>query len=91
LAEGEIDTLVVRDFHTTPAYYDYHWIVRPDIDETASEGMTDRIVAAILALDPADPDQKALLDLFLTDSFIETRNENYEAIREIAATLGILR
>lgn len=91
LADGEIDTTKVRDFYTTPAYFDYHWGIRPDVDETFGEGATERIVDAFLALDPAVPEQKALLDLFSTDAFIETGNANYETIRGVAAELGILR
>ena len=91
LADGEVDTTKVRDFYTTPAYFDYHWGIRPDVDEKFGEGATDRIVGAILALDAGEPEQKALLDLFSTDAFIETENANYETIREVAEELGILR
>ncbi len=90
LADGEVDTKV-RDFYTTPAHFDYHWGVRPDVDETFGAGATKRIVDAFLALDPAVPEQKALLDLFSTDAFIETENANYETIRGVAEELGILR
>ena len=91
LADGEIDTATVRDFYTTPAYYDYNWSIRPDVDEQLGDGTTERIVEALLTLDPADADQKAILDLFSTDAFIATENANYEAIREVAEGLGILR
>jgi phosphonate transport system substrate-binding protein len=91
LADGEIDTTRVRDFYTSPAYYDYHWGVRPDLDATLGDGATELIVEAILALDATDPDQKAILDLFSTDSFIETLNANYDTIRDVAEGLGILR
>lgn len=91
VADDEVDTSKVRDFFTTPSYYDYHWGIRPDVDETLGDGATDRIVAAILALDAEDPEQMAILDLFSTDSFIATENENYEAIREVAEELEILR
>lgn len=91
LADGEIDTSAVRDFYTTPAYFDYHWGVRGNVDDTFGAGTTEAIVEALIALDADDPDDKALLDLFSTDAFIPTENANYDTIREVAEGLGILR
>ena len=91
LEAGEIDTSRVRDFYTTRAYYDYHWSVRGDIDATFGEGTMDAIIEALLALDPEDPDDKAILDLFSTNAFVPTENANYDTIREVAEGLGILR
>ncbi len=91
VAAGDVDPTKVRDFYTTPAYFDYHWGIRPDVDDIYGQDATDRITEAILSLDAADPDQKAVLDLFQTDSFIATKNENYDTIRRVAEELGILR
>jgi len=91
VAEGKVDTSKVRDFYTTPAYYDYHWRIRPDVDEVFGVGAKERVAQAILGMDASQPDQKAVLDLFQTDSFIPTKNENYDTIREVAEELGILR
>lgn len=88
VAAGEVDTTKVRDFYTTPAYFDYHWTIRGDVDATYGAGATDAVTAAILGM---GPDQAAVLDLFQTDRFVPTTNENYATIREVAEQLGILR
>ena len=37
-----------------------------------------------------DEDDSEVLDLFSTDSFVETDNDNYGAIQEVAESLGIV-
>lgn len=86
--EGKVDTRKVRAFYTTPPYHDYNWTIRAGVDAKFGPGTKERVRKALLSM---GPDQKAILDLFATDRFIETRNENYEAIRRVAEQLGILR
>lgn len=89
---GTVDTSKVRDFYTTPAYYDYHWAIHGDVDAVFGEGTSDEITDALLAVTPEhSPDIAEMLELFGTDRFIATNNDNYQAIREIAEDLGILR
>jgi len=52
-AEGKVDTSKVRVYQTTPTYFDYNWTVRGDLDPALIE----RLKAAFLKLDPANPDQ----------------------------------
>ena len=89
--DGKVDLSEVRAFYTTPAYYDYNWTIRGDIDRTFGDGFTDRVQAAILAMDPAKPKQKEVLALFFTDRFIASSNENYQAIEDVARKLDIVR
>jgi phosphonate transport system substrate-binding protein len=91
-SEGRVDTTKVRAFFTTPPYFDYHWRVRGDLDEVYGAGTADRIAEAPLALS-ADRGEEAaeLLALFQTDAFVVTENANYEAIREIAERIRIIR
>ena len=84
--EGEVNLDKVREFYRTPPYYDYNWTVRGDLDDTFGDGFTEKVKEALLSLD--DPE---VLDLFTTDSFIETTNENYGAIESIARRVGIIR
>ena len=91
LDDGKVDLSKVRAFHITPPYYDYSWTVRGDLDEIFGDGFTDRVQAAILAIDSGNPGEKEILDLFLSDGFIESRNENYRAIEDVARELGIIR
>lgn len=89
---GSVDTTKVRVFYTTPAYYDYHWAIRGDVDEEFGEGTTQEITDALLALNADHSDGAAeLLELFATDKFIATNNDNYATIREVAESLDILR
>lgn len=86
--EGRVDISRVRVLYVTPAYYDYTWVLRPDVDDRFGPGTAERIRQAFLSM---GPQQKEILDLFATDRFIETNNANYQAIREVAEVLGILR
>jgi len=89
--EGVVDTERVTEIFRTPPYYDYHWVGRPDIDERLGEGATDAFVEALLSLDPADPDDAEILDLFGAGSFIATENANYDAIEAVARAVGLIR
>ena len=85
--EKRVDTSKLVVFYTTPAYQDYNWTVRGDLDRA----LADRIQAAFLALDPANPGHKAILDLQRTRRFIPTRPESYRAIEEAARSAGLLK
>ncbi|QNH02781.1 putative selenate ABC transporter substrate-binding protein [Pseudomonas sediminis] len=84
---GKVDTDKVKVFATTPTYYDYNWTVRGNLDADLQA----KIKAAFLALDPAKPEQKAILDLQAASRFIETTPENYEGIEEAARAAGLLK
>ncbi len=83
----KVDTDKVKVFATTPTYYDYNWTVRGSLDPALQA----KIKAAFLALDPAKPEQKAILDLQAASRFIETKPENYEGIEEAARAAGLLK
>ncbi|MCF7203280.1 putative selenate ABC transporter substrate-binding protein [Pseudomonas oligotrophica] len=87
VAAGKVDTSKVRVIGTTPTYYDYNWTVRGSLDPALAE----KIKAAFLALDPANPEHKAILDLQAASRFIETRPENYEGIEQAARAAGLLK
>lgn len=84
---GKVDTDKVKVFATTPTYYDYNWTVRGNLDAELQA----KIKAAFLALDPAKPEQKAILDLQAASRFIETQPANYEGIEEAARAAGLLK
>lgn len=87
VAAGKVDTSKVHVFATTPTYYDYNWTVRGTLDPA----LTAKIKAAFLALDPANPEHKAILDLQAASRFIETQPENYAGIEEAARAAGLLK
>ena len=84
---GKVDTDKVKVFATTPTYYDYNWTVRGNLDADLQA----KIKAAFLALDPAKPEQKAILDLQAASRFIETKPENYKGIEEAARAADLLK
>ena len=84
---GKVDTGKVHVFATTPTYYDYNWTVRGTLDPA----LTAKIKKAFLALDPANPEHKAILDLQAASRFIETKPENYAGIEDAARAAGLLK
>jgi phosphonate transport system substrate-binding protein len=91
VTEGQVDTSKARVLQLTDPYFDYHWVAHPDIDTTYGEGSLERIRTALTDLDPSVPEEKKLLDLFDTDSFIQTEDANYQSIEETARELGLIR
>jgi phosphonate transport system substrate-binding protein len=85
--EKRIDPAKVVVFYTTPAFHDYNWTVRGDLDPA----LVQKLKAAFLALDPARPGDKAILDLQRTRRFIEARPEDYRSIEEAAKSAGLIR
>lgn len=87
VASGKVDTTKVRVFATTPSYFDYNWTVRGNLDLA----LVAKIKAAFLALDPAKPEHKAILDLQAASRFIETKPENYTGIEDAARAADLLK
>jgi phosphonate transport system substrate-binding protein len=87
VAAGKIDTSKVKVIATTPTFYDYNWTVRGSLEPA----LRDKIQAAFLALDPANPEHKAILDLQAASRFIETNAENYQGIEQAANAAGLLK
>ncbi len=85
--EKKVDPAKVRVLWTTPEFHDYNWTVRGDLDPK----VVAKLRAAFLALDPANPGQKAILDLQRTRRFVPTSPENYRAIEEAARAAGLLQ
>jgi phosphonate transport system substrate-binding protein len=50
-----------------------------------------KITQAFLALDPANPEHKAILDLQSATRFIPTKVENYRGIEDAARAAGLLK
>lgn len=86
--QGAVDLSKLRVFYITPPYYDYHWMVGPNVDRLFGEGTKEAVRQALLNI---GPDQPVILELFNTDRFIPTENANYDAIRQVAQEIGILR
>ncbi|MCB1908907.1 MAG: putative selenate ABC transporter substrate-binding protein [Rhodocyclaceae bacterium] len=87
VSQGKVDTTKVHVFYTTPTYYDYNWTVRGDLDPALAE----KITAAFVDLDPAQPSDRKILDLQRASRFIPTRAENYAGIEAAARAAGLLK
>ena len=87
VASGKVDSNKVKVFATTPTYFDYNWTVRGTLDPALAE----KIKAAFLALDPSNPEHKAILDLQAASRFIETSPENYKGIEDAARAADLLK
>ena len=87
VAAGKVATAKVRVISTTPPYYDYNWTVRGNLDPA----LVEKIKAAFLALDPANPEHKAILDLQAASRFIETEAANYKGIEDAARAADLLK
>ena len=87
--DGLVDPDKVREFYTTPAYFNYNWTVQGGLDQVYGDGFTDRLRSALLNLNPEEHPE--ILDLFNTQRFIDTSNDNYRAIEQVALDQGIIR
>jgi len=86
IEEDKVNTDKVRVYAVTPTYYDYNWTVRGGLEPE----LVEKIKAAFLALDPANPEHKAILDLQRASRFVPTSAENYKGIEEAARSAGLL-
>ena len=87
--EERVDISKVREFYTTPEYFDYNWTVQGGLDQVYGAGFTDRLSSALLALTPGEHGE--ILKLFSTQRFVESKNSNYKAIEKVARDLGIIK
>lgn len=88
VADKKVDTSKVDVFYTTPSYYDYHWTINK-VDEKFGEGTQQKITDALLSINSTD--QPKIMELFQSEKFIPTTNDNYHAIEEVAKEVGIIK
>lgn len=87
---GKVDLSAVTALFRTPGFVDYHWLIRPDVDQKYGAGTTKKITDALLGLTPTKPDDAVVLDLFGAKKFITTQNSNYDKLASVAKGLGLL-
>jgi phosphonate transport system substrate-binding protein len=85
---GEVDLDKVQLIWKTPTYHDYHWVIRPDINERYGDDFSEKVAQAFIKLDATNPDHKEILDLFGAEKFIATNNDNYAQIEAIGRETG---
>lgn len=87
VTQNKVDLDKVDVFYTTPAYYDYNWTIN-NVDPVFGPGTKEKVKAALLSI---GSDKKEIMDLFQTEKFIESKNENYDAINSVAKKLHIIK
>lgn len=85
--QKKVDQGKVNVFYTTPPYVDYVWTARGDLDK----GIQDKVVAAFLKLDYANPEHRRLLDLHRTKKYIKANDADWKGIEEAAIAAGLLK
>jgi phosphonate transport system substrate-binding protein len=85
--QKKVDLSRVDVFYTTPPYVDYVWTVRGDLDR----GLQDKITAAFLKLDYANPEHRKLLDLHHTKKYIRANDADWKGTEEAAIAAGLLK
>jgi len=88
---GDVDLNKVDVIWETPTYYDYHWVIHPDAKLRYGEDFSQKVQAALLKLDPNNPEHQEILDLFGADKFISTENSNYAQIEKVGRQIGKIK
>ena len=86
VTENKVDTKAVDVFYTTPGYFNYNWSVHADMPAD----MQAKVKAALLALDPAKPEQAEILKLNRATRYIATQPSNYKGLEAAARSAGLL-
>jgi len=84
--ENKVDTNAVNVFFTTPGYFNYNWSVHADMPAA----MQAKVKAALLALDPANPEHAEILKLNRATRYIATTPDNYKGLEAAARSAGLL-
>ncbi|MEE7488998.1 putative selenate ABC transporter substrate-binding protein [Methylobacterium oryzae] len=82
---GKLDRHAVSVIWESPAFPDYQWTVRGDVEQTYGAGFTDRLRAAVTGI--TDP---AILEPFGRSTFIPVTNAAYEPLVEVGRSTGFL-
>lgn len=87
----EVDLDKVEVIWRSPAYYDYHWVIHPDVKQQYGEDFALKVQEAFLKLDSRVPEQKEILELLEANKFIPTKNSNYSNIEAIGREIGKIK
>ena len=91
VADGRVDPGKVSVIWRTPAYVDYHWVVRPGLDERFGDGFTDKLQTVLLDLSADTENGATILELFGAERFIPAKDEDYVMIETVGRQLGKIR
>jgi phosphonate transport system substrate-binding protein len=87
----EVDLNKIEVLWRTPAYYDYHWVIHPEVKKKYGEDFAKKVQNAFFKLDSNVPEQKEILDLLEAQKFIPTQNSNYTQIEAVGREIGKIK
>ncbi|APT30433.1 MULTISPECIES: putative selenate ABC transporter substrate-binding protein [Methylobacterium] len=82
---GKVDRQAVSVIWESPAFPDYQWTVRGDVEQTYGAGFTERLRGALVGI--TDP---AILEPFGRSKFIPVTNAAYEPLVAVGRSTGLL-
>jgi phosphonate transport system substrate-binding protein len=85
LEAGNIDISKVKVLWKTPAYPDYNFTARGDLDKVYGAGFTDKLTNALINL----KDEK-ILSAFPRAAFIKAENKDFDPILKTAREIGLI-
>lgn len=85
LKAGKIDTSKVKVIYKTPAYPDYQFTARGDLDEVYGKGFTAKLQKALISVK-----DKKILDAFPRTAFIKAENKDFEPILNVGKKIGLI-
>ena len=84
-ALGKVDPTKVNVIWQTPAYPNYQWSIRGDVDSRYGNGFKMKVRKALLNIK-----DKALLEAFPRQSFVPATNNGYQPILDTAKSIGLV-
>jgi phosphonate transport system substrate-binding protein len=82
---GKVDPKTVTVIWESPAFPDYQWTVRGDVERTYGAGFTDKLRNALTGI--TDP---AILEPFGRSRFVPVTNDAYAPLLEVGRSTGLL-
>jgi phosphonate transport system substrate-binding protein len=86
MSEGKIDPDKVSIIWKTPAYPDYNWTVRADVDQIFGAGTIDKIQQTLISIS-----DRQILEAFPRQRFVRADNSLYQPILQTGKAIGIFR
>lgn len=85
LANGKVDLNKVNVIWESPAYPDYQWTIRGDVNANFGKGFSEKVTQALLGMTDTE-----LLSSFPRQSFVPADNSDYEPIEDVAKAIGLI-
>ncbi len=90
VASGAVDEEQVVAVFRTAEHHSKHWLLNPNVVTRYGAHFPQKITEAMVTLDPNDPSQATLLELFRTDQFVYTDNDNYTDVEMLGRMIGFI-